>query len=207
MKELIKIQSELKAPKGQTNTFGNYKYRNCEDILEALKPLLLENNCSVIITDDIVQIGERYYVKATATLKGETDSISVSAFAREAADKKGMDASQITGATSSYARKYALNGLFAIDDTKDADSADNTKKQTSAPATKPAVTPKIGEPICDICGKVMAISKKNGLPYCKHDNNVWGKPVKRVSPAEQKFDEELDRTRIAEEDLAKYGIM
>lgn len=120
MKTLIKIQKELKAPKSQRNTFGNYSYRNCEDILEAVKPLLGE--ATLLLTDDIVQIGDRYYVKATATIKEEAESVSVTAYARESEEKKGMDSAQITGASSSYARKYALNGLFLIDDTKDADS-------------------------------------------------------------------------------------
>lgn len=127
MKTLNKIQKELKAPKGQTNTFGKYKYRSCEDILEAVKPLLGE--AVLTINDEVVMLGDRFYVKATVTLKEKEESVSVSAFAREALVKKGMDESQITGATSSYARKYALNGLFCIDDTKDADSEDNTKTQ------------------------------------------------------------------------------
>ena len=127
MKQLIKIQQELKAPKGQLNKFGGYKYRNCEDILQAVKPLLGES--VLTLEDELVLIGERYYIKATATLRSEDASISTTAYAREEEAKKGMDASQITGSASSYARKYALNGLFAIDDTKDADSSapdDNT---------------------------------------------------------------------------------
>lgn len=120
---LAQIQSALKAPKGQRNTFGMYNYRSCEDILEAVKPLLTERGLVLLITDDIVQIGERYYVRATATIyDSEGSYISNSALAREELKRSGMDASQITGATSSYARKYALNGLFAIDDTKDADA-------------------------------------------------------------------------------------
>ena len=124
MKILNKIQQELKAPKGQTNTFGKYKYRSCEDILEAVKPLLGE--ATLIINDEIVMLGDRFYVKATATLKLGEETATSTAYAREALEKKGMDTSQITGATSSYARKYALNGLFLIDDTKDADTADNS---------------------------------------------------------------------------------
>jgi hypothetical protein len=127
MKTLNKIQKELKAPKGQKNTFGNYNYRSCEDILEAVKPLL--GDAVLTITDDIVQVGDRFYVKATATITEDEKSVSVSAFARESLDKKGMDSAQITGATSSYARKYALNGLFCIDDTKDADTKDNTESE------------------------------------------------------------------------------
>ena len=126
MQKLISIQNELKAPKGQFNSFGKYKYRNCEDILEALKPLLLKYGCLLTITDNIQLIGDRYYVMATATLKDETNTISVSASAREEESKKGMDGSQVTGASSSYARKGALNGLFLIDDTKDADNHDNS---------------------------------------------------------------------------------
>lgn len=119
--KLAEVQTALKAPKGQFNSFGNYRYRSCEDILEALK-VLLYGQATVVVSDEIVQIGERYYVRATATFKSQEEEVSVSAYAREAEEKKGMDAAQITGATSSYARKYALNGLFAIDDTKDADS-------------------------------------------------------------------------------------
>lgn len=121
-KRLGEIQKALKAPKSQHNSFGNYNYRNCEDILEAVKPLLQAEEC-VILGDEVVMIGGRYYVKATASLyAGDAIMVEASAYARESEDKKGMDAAQITGAASSYARKYALNGLFAIDDTKDADS-------------------------------------------------------------------------------------
>lgn len=123
MKELITIQSKLKAPKGQYNNFGKYKYRSCEDILEAIKPLLKETECVLTITDDIVLVGDRFYVKATVTLKNNNgETVTTSAFAREEETKKGMDGSQVTGASSSYARKYALNGMFCIDDTKDSDA-------------------------------------------------------------------------------------
>lgn len=120
---LTKIQKVLKAPKNQFNKFGGYNYRSCEDILEAVKPFL--ESVPVTITDELVLIGNRYYVKATVTF-GE---ISVSAYAREEENKKGMDASQITGSASSYARKYALNGLFLIDDTKDADATNKHGKE------------------------------------------------------------------------------
>lgn len=127
--KLTSIQTSLKAPKGQFNSFGKYHYRSCEDILEALKSHLASTKTAIIINDEIIAVGNRIYVKATATLlDNESDEmISISASARECEDKKGMDASQITGATSSYARKYALNGLFCIDDNKDADSAENSK--------------------------------------------------------------------------------
>lgn len=122
--KLNKIQSELKAPKGQYNKFGKYSYRSCEDILEALKPHLLKYGCVVTLTDDMQLIGERYYLKATATITDADSGKSVSnvALAREDKERAGMSESQITGTASSYARKYALNGLFLIDDTKDADT-------------------------------------------------------------------------------------
>lgn len=127
--KLMLIQNELKAPKGQKNTFGNYNYRSCEDILNAVKPLCLKNKSVLKLSDDLVLIGDRYYIKATATLYDvESDSeISNNAYAREEESKKGMDGSQITGTASSYARKYALNGLFNIDDTKDADTDEYSK--------------------------------------------------------------------------------
>tara|TARA_R100000278_G_scaffold120653_1_gene103294 strand:+ start:922 stop:1377 length:456 start_codon:yes stop_codon:yes gene_type:complete len=129
------IQSSLKAPKGQTNKFGGYSYRSAEDILTAVKPLLAEYACTLVISDDIVGVEGRVYVKATAVLaESESDySIQVQGFAREAESRKGMDDSQITGSASSYARKYALNGLFAIDDTKDADATNDHGKKPNKP--------------------------------------------------------------------------
>ena len=132
MKELISIQSELKAPKSQYNKFGGYKYRKAEDILEAVKPLLAKQKCTLIITDDVVLIGNRIYVKATATIKNEKGECeTTTGWAREEETKKGMDGSQITGASSSYARKYALNGLFAIDDNADSDTTNDGQHQAS----------------------------------------------------------------------------
>lgn len=123
MNKLTAIQCELKAPKNQHNSFGGYNYRSCEDILEAVKPLLEKHDVQLAITDNMVEVGGRVYVEATAKLNGKDGTIAeVRAFAREAETKKGMDESQITGSASSYARKYALNGLFLIDDTKDADA-------------------------------------------------------------------------------------
>lgn len=145
MKELISIQSELKAPKTQYNKFGGYKYRKAEDILEAVKPLLAKQKCTLIITDDIVMVGSRIYVKATATIKNEKGEYETSTgWAREEETKKGMDGSQITGASSSYARKYALNGLLAIDDNADSDTTNDgqhqeaRQQQESQQADKPA---------------------------------------------------------------------
>jgi hypothetical protein len=152
MKNLIKIQSELKAPKTQRNNFGNYNYRNCEDILEAVKPLLDKYECTLTISDDIVEVGGRVYIKATATfydIKLGIDS-SVSAYAREPEQQKGMSESQITGASSSYARKYALNGLFLIDDTKDAD-ATNMHDAVKMVEEKLKPTLKVGTELFDKC--------------------------------------------------------
>lgn len=127
---LHKIQAEIKAPKGQFNKFGNYKYRSCEDIVEAAKPVLNKYGFALTLTDEIVNIGNRFYIKATATITDGSSYCSASAFAREEETKKGMDGAQITGAASSYARKYALNGLFAIDDTKDADATNTHEEAT-----------------------------------------------------------------------------
>lgn len=133
--KLANVQSALKAPKGQYNSFGKYKYRSCEDIVESVKPLLKANGLLLTLTDEIVMVGERFYVKATAEIfdVAEGGIVSVSAFAREEETKKGMDGSQVTGASSSYARKYALNGIFAIDDTKDSDSTNTHGQEQEAP--------------------------------------------------------------------------
>lgn len=155
--KMLAIQHELKAPKGQYNSFGKYSYRSCEDILEAVKPIAHKNNCVVQIADDVLNIGDRYYIKATAMLIDcETgDKVQNTAFAREADEKKGMDDSQVTGTASSYARKYALNGLFAIDDTKDADT-DEHKKQTDGKKQAKQYS-------CEECGKaVLGYSTKDG---------------------------------------------
>lgn len=129
------IQSELKAPKSQYNSFAKYNYRSCEDILEAVKPILAKYKVSLTISDEVVFVGDRFYIKATASLSNGNQAIMSYGFAREPEQKKGLDESQITGMASSYARKYALNGLFCIDDTKDADTMDNTNGH-SAPAPK-----------------------------------------------------------------------
>lgn len=129
---LIEVQGALKAPKGQYNSFGKYKYRSCEDILEAVKPLLVKHGLLLTIEDDVIQVGDRIYIKAIATIRQGDNFLQSVAFAREEDTKKGMDSSQVTGAASSYARKYALNGLFCIDDNKDSD--------TTNVGTKPAET-------------------------------------------------------------------
>ena len=147
LKKLFDIQQELKVPKNQRNTFGNYNFRNCEDIMEASKPICAKHNCLLTCSDELIQVGERYYVKAIATIYDldSEESISTSACAREEETKKGMDASQITGASSSYARKYALNGLLQLDDNKDADT-NEYKKQQDKGNQKP-VTKKMDKPV------------------------------------------------------------
>ena len=141
MKELRSIQTELNAPKNQYNAFGKYSYRSCEDILAAVKPLLSAYHCTLTLTDGIELIGDRFYVRATATLTNDTgDTASTTAYAREDEVKKGMDGAQITGAASSYARKYALNGLFCIDDVKDPDATnkgDASPRKAQAPSAPP----------------------------------------------------------------------
>lgn len=130
IEKISNIQKELKAPKSQFNSFGKYNYRSCEDIVESVKPLLSKQGLALFIKDEIIFVGDRYYIKATATITDGENEVSTTALAREPLEKKGMDDSQITGTASSYARKYALNGLFAIDDTKDADSLNTSKDYT-----------------------------------------------------------------------------
>lgn len=188
--KLAEIQQALKAPKGQYNSFGKYKYRSCEDILEAVKPLCQKHDAALTVSDDLVRIGERFYVIAHAKLFDcETGQyIETQAFAREPDDKKGMDESQITGTASSYARKYALNGLFCIDDTKDADTDEytaqtdgKTKNDQQTPSPCATAAPQnptfqraniVNEPIgvCSLCNKPLYSpgegAKKNGVIYC-----------------------------------------
>ena len=189
MKELINIQSELKAPKNQYNSFGKYSYRNAEDILEAVKPLLKKNNCHLTITDEIILIGDRYYVRATAEITNGTEVVVTSALAREEESKKGMDSAQLTGATSSYARKYALNGLFCIDDTNDSDNINQgdksdkaekaeAPKQVSAPAPKEVKQAPNVPPIPEEVLKEIADAQTND-----DINKLWKKYVNlRVNP-------------------------
>ena len=163
MKDLLNVITELKAPKGQRNNFGNYNYRSCEDILEAVKPLLLKYGLMMSINDDVVSVLDRVYVKATVTVWNDKESKQVSAFAREAETKKGMDESQITGAASSYARKYALNGMFLIDDTKDADSQDNTKHAPPQGITEKHAQKKPEIDKASVMGEIITLLKTSGL--------------------------------------------
>ena len=176
VEKLLNIQQELKAPKNQRNNFGGYNYRSCEDILEAVKPLLKANNCTLTVSDELVNIGERYYIRATARLTDAENAGNYyenSAYAREAEAKKGMDESQVTGACSSYARKYALNGLFCIDDVKDADATNDHGK---AKATKEQVA-KLKELYTDIPAmlKYYGISTLEDMPKSTADGLITSK--------------------------------
>lgn len=195
--KLLNVQLSLKAPKSQHNDFGNYYYRNCEDILESVKPLCRSIQASVIITDDIALIGDRFYVKATAMFvdtEKDCAPILVTAYAREEASKKGMDSCQVTGAASSYARKYALNGLFCIDDTKDSDASPTTQNE-SKPTQK---TEQKSEPKPEVKQKPENISEppKSSIP-CP----VCGKLVTT------KFSRKLNRTISAQEQIDGAGGM
>ena len=186
--KLAAVQRELKAPKGQFNSFGKYKYRSCEDSLEALKPVLSKNGCAVVLSDSVEQVGDRFYICATATITDyEThEQVHNTAFAREDTDKKGMDGSQITGTASSYARKYALNGLFLIDDTKDADT-DAYHEQTTGEKHKEE--PKIA------AATAKANEVKNLLVKISGDKTiaqqVWNEKYKKDAGDIVKMNEEL----------------
>lgn len=183
---LQSIQQKLVAPKGQYNSFGKYNYRSAEDILEALKPILNEHDATLVLQDEIVHIGDRYYVEATATLYAVGETIGSRAYAREDDSKKGMDGSQVTGAASSYARKYALNGLFMIDDNKDPDSdeyANQTGKQAQAqkPAqSKPASNPKQNQKASGSVKHITGAQAKKLREDIKNIAEASGGPVNTV---------------------------
>lgn len=178
--KLLNIQNELKAPKNQRNNFGGYDYRSCEDILEAVKPLCKKQNLLLTISDEIVMVGDRYYVRATATLidfdEDSMAEIENVAYAREEEQKKGMDASQVTGATSSYARKYALNGLFCIDDTKDADT-DEFKNQQNKSNTNNAFKPTAYANKTNAMPKTISVAQQKRLFALANGNNDLVKNV------------------------------
>lgn len=170
---LMAIQAQLKAPKDKTNNFGGYKYRSCESILEAVKPLLQAQSCILTISDEIVECGSRIYVKARATLTDGESEYTTFGFAREPENKKGMDEPQVTGTASSYARKYALNGLFAIDDTKDADTDEYARETGKAAGARqaPAKRQSAAQPKaemefhCSVCGTMIHGETINGHAY------------------------------------------
>ena len=204
--KLSNIQNELKVPKGQKNTFGNYKYRSCEDILEEVKPICKKNKTSLILSDELKQIGERYYICANAQLFDleSEDYVGSTAYAREEETKKGMDGSQITGTASSYARKYALNGLFNIDDTKDADTDEyqkQTKKEKKSPydfqdkqlegsLNKEPIQQGDLQVIADMCekgyGKLLNILKKYNVTNLKDLSWADGIAIRKILEATKK---------------------
>ena len=207
--KLNAIQSALKAPKSQYNEFGKYKYRKAEDILESVKPLLKENGCTLTCTDDLQLIGDRYYIKATATITCSEDgsSVSTTAFAREEEEKKGMDGSQVTGASSSYARKYALNGLLCIDDTADSDTTNQgetkdtkpTRKVTKTPAPKQDAQPQYKPlPIEKYWGVVKAYAEgkqtKSGGDY----RTEWARLTNAGTQEILKFDNDVENYKAGQ---------
>ena len=165
VENLLNIQQELKAPKNQRNNFGGYNYRSCEDILEGVKPILKKYGCTLTLEDEIVQVGERYYVRAEAKLYDFKDNktYTVTAYAREQEEKKGLDAAQITGTASSYARKYALNGLFCIDDTKDPDTDEYAKKTGAEPKEEKKASKKQIELLTSTVKDIPAMLKYYGV--------------------------------------------
>lgn len=194
MKELNIIQTKLNAPKDKFNKFGNYAYRSAEGILEALKPLLKETKCTLTITDDIELIGDRIYVKATAMLTNEAgDHVSTVAYAREEESKKGMDSAQVTGATSSYARKYALNGLFCIDDNKDPDTEEYANQQKSVPAnTKTTQPTSQQEPHKDDEEKMKKILQRiPGILNLDESQMIWNEILKQFPDKESPYFKKL----------------
>ena len=198
MSKLVEIQAELKAPKSQRNTFGKYNYRSAEDILEAVKPLLKKHDAKIILSDKPILVGDWHYIEATAKFVCGDEVEVVTAYAREPLNKKGMDESQITGTASSYARKYALNGLLLIDDTKDADT-DEYKKQTSQNASNRQFKQYISnEKVNQYEHDVQAIIKATG----KNDGSIMGALLKHVG-ATMIERITVDKTNEAETFIAK----
>lgn len=188
--KLTQIQSKLKAPKNQYNSFGKYNYRSCEDILEGLKPLLSEVKAIVVLNDEIIQIGDRYYLKATAKFIdcNSGESVEVSSLAREDENKKGMDLAQVTGSVSSYARKYALNGLFAIDDTKDSDSINTHDKELKKESLNSEN--KVGSLSQAQIKRLYAIANQIGYDKAKIETMVsgrYGKEIKELNKQEYDY--------------------
>ena len=198
MSKLVEIQAELKAPKSQRNTFGKYNYRSAEDILEAVKPLLKKHDAKIILSDKPILVGDWHYIEATAKFVCGDEVEVVTAYAREPLNKKGMDESQITGTASSYARKYALNGLLLIDDTKDADT-DEYKNQTSQNASNRQFKQYISnEKVKQYENDVQAIIKATG----KNDGSIMGALLKHVG-ATMIERITVDKTNEAETFIAK----
>jgi len=171
VEKLNDVQTRLKVGKGHRNDFGKYNYRNLADIFEGLKSILKDNGCYVTVSDEIVCVNDFNYIKATATFSDGNESIVTTGWARESVQKKGMDDSQITGATSSYARKYALNGLFAIDDTEDADSMDNREHKTIV--NSPSLSKQPSEEVQQVSDEWNEESRSSGIPFGKHKGTPW----------------------------------
>lgn len=207
--KLANIQAALKAPKSQYNKFGNYNYRKAEDILEAVKPLLQKEGCILTCDDNLLLIGGRYYVKASVTITAVEDgsSITTNAYAREEEEKKGMDGSQVTGASSSYARKYALNGLLCIDDTADSDTT-NQGNSTPAPAPKPAAKAAPAAPAASEPKKPIPLTKKTVSALSSNSYNQWvaaaasGKILENGNTAMKEF---VERFQPTKEELDKFN--
>ena len=178
MSKLIQLQQAIRAPKGRENKFGGYAYRNCEDILAAAKSVM-PDGCYIVLTDEIICVDGRHYVKANAVFYGDKDPVKVCAFAREPLAKKGMDESQITGAASSYARKYALNGLLAIDNTDDADSQDNRNHEPAKPARQTPQAPQ------EIPGESPIKSYRGIVEECEPRQDKKGKSFWNVTIREE----------------------
>ena len=189
--KLLKAQVELKAPKGQYNSFGKYKYRSCEDILEALKPVLDKFKLTLFIKDDVIEVNTRNYVKATITLvniEKPDEIIETSALAREEETKKGMDGSQITGASSSYARKYALNGMFMIDDTKDSDSTNtHGKEESKADEEKKQAFLNSKEGMIERLKESLSSDKLSKVLGAYNVNELWEMSTEQLKEACQKI--------------------
>jgi hypothetical protein len=198
MKELLTIQTNLCAPKDKQNKFANYAYRSAEDILGAVKPLLKETGCTLVLTDDISLIGDRFYVKATATLtNGAGEKVTATGFAREAEVKKGSDDAQITGACSSYARKYALCGLFAIDDSsRDPDNDDNRDRGTDKNPSKPSVKP-VAKPV------TAPAAPAKPKPRIEEGNALWKKAIDYCTANNRKAADLKAKYDISDADVAK----
>lgn len=212
--KLSTVQQELKVPKAQTNTFGNYKYRSCEDILEEVKPILATLDLVLTLTDELVSIGQRYYVKATASLT-DIDSpdtqFTITAFAREEETKKGMDSSQITGAASSYARKYALNGLFLIDDVRDSDATNDGGNNTTegVKQTSSKNYEFIGEKVewnGTTWQRIKGIGKTSGKPYDLYfdQNKNRDEQQKPIDPDIMASNLRNNENEVKEEEFDKY---
>ena len=182
MKELIEIQTALKVPKGQYNSFGKYAYRSLEDIMLAVKPLLAEAKCLLTVTDCVELIGDRYYVKAQATIRNETgEMLQTIGISREPESKKGMDPSQITGSCSSYARKIALNGMFCIDDSKDADTVDNTEEGQPEPPKAPKKKSLAEVQLSAISGNLKTACWHVGIPKADYISHLLGREINRLN--------------------------